>query len=118
MPELVIPVMGIIWSHLALIIFIVLFFRSRNKIRLALIESGRDASIFRKPVNRLNTLKNGLVLVMGGAGLLIGTVFDAMGVQDGVAYIAPVLLLIGFGLVGFYTFLQRNRELGEPEDLV
>lgn len=110
--ELLIPIMGIIWPMLALIVFVYMYFNTRTKIKMALIQSGRDASIFRgsgNTVNRLRTLKQGVICVMGGIGLIIGSVLEAMtNMPEPVAYIASILLLIGLGLIVFYVYAGRQ----------
>jgi len=110
--ELLIPIMGIIWPMLALIIFVYMYFTTRTKIKMALIESGRDASIFRrsgKTVNRLRTLKQGVIFLMAGLGLLFGSLLEAMtNMPEPVAYFAPILLLIGMGLIVFYVYLGKQ----------
>lgn len=117
--ELLVPIMAIIWPMLALIIFVYMFFTARTKIKLALIQSGRDASIFRKSdkvVNRLRTLKQGVICLMGGVGLMIGSWLEAItSMPEPVAYIAPVLLLIGTGLILFYIYAGK-QSLEETSD--
>lgn len=112
-PELLIPLMGIMWPMLALIVFIYHFFNSRLKIRLALIQAGRDASIFHergdRTVNRLRTLKQGVVSLMAGFGLMVGSFLDTVtAIPDPIAYIGSVLLLIGTGLIAFYMYISKQ----------
>jgi ABC-type uncharacterized transport system permease subunit len=111
-PEILIPIMAIIWPMLALIVFVYMYFSTRTKIKMALIQSGRDASIFRESgntVNRLRTLKQGVICVMGGLGLIIGSLLEATtGMPEPVAYIAPILLLVGTGLIVFYLYIARR----------
>lgn len=116
-PEVLIPLMGIMWPMLVTIIFFFLYFSSRNKIRMALIESGRDASIFkyRKSVDRVRTLKTGITCLMGGLGLFIGYLMHVLtGIPEEVAYTASILLFVGVGLVGFYLYaLKLPQETAE-----
>lgn len=118
-PEVLIPLMGIIWPMSVAIIFLYLFFSSRNKIRLALIESGRDASIFkyRKSVDRVRTLKTGIICLMAGLGLFIGYLMHTLtGIPEEVAYISSTLLFVGVGLVGFYSYALKLPK--ETADIV
>ena len=118
---LLIPLMGIIWPMLTLIIFLYLHYSSRNKVRMALIESGRDASIFRSKtkVDRLRTLKNGVICLMIGTGLFIGYLMHVLArLPEEIAYPAAVFICIGAGLVMFYWFLMKQPEQAEVADMV
>lgn len=112
-----IAVNGIMWPFISLMFIAFLYFRSRNKIRMALIESGRDAQSL-EPLRRdkSNSLKWGVVAVMAGLGLLVGNVLEAVGMQEVVAYFAPLLLFIGIGLVGYYSFQSKQEEQERDND--
>jgi hypothetical protein len=119
-PELLIPLMGIMWPMLALIVFIYNYFNTKSKIRLALIQSGRDASIFNersnRTVNRLRTLKQGVICLMAGFGLMIGAMLESLtSIPEPIAYIASILLLIGTGLIVFYMYVAK-QPLEETSD--
>jgi hypothetical protein len=115
-PEVAIAINAIVWPFIATIVFFYLYFSHRTKVRMALIESGRDASIFRRnTVDRLRSLKHGIVALMAGLGLLFGGFFDAVGMDDDVAYLAGVLLFVGVGLVFFYFYVSRTGEVREEE---
>lgn len=115
-PEVAIAINAVVWPFIATIVFFYMFFSHRTKVRLALIESGRDASIFRRnAVDKLRSLKQGIVALMAGIGLLFGGFFDAIGMEDGVAYLAGVLLFVGVGLVFFYFYVNRSGEIHEHE---
>lgn len=110
--EVLIPILAIVGFFAAIIIFIYMFFTSRNRIRLALIDQGKDVSIFRKSSRRSLALRNGLVAVMVGAGLLIGYLLEKVGIPGFVAYTAMVLIFGGIGLVAYY-FYERKRTAAE-----
>ncbi|WBL26657.1 DUF6249 domain-containing protein [Zunongwangia sp. HGR-M22] len=94
-----------------------LFFQTRNKERLALIENDKDASIFKvrkdrsSPVWAVILLNLSLVLMGVGFGFLIGNLFEAYTVlNDDLAYIASLFFTPGaFLLLGFY--LTRKMKL-------
>ncbi len=114
--EVAVAINAIVWPFIAAIVFFYMYFSHRTKIRLALIESGRDASIFRRnAVNKLRSLKHGVVALMAGIGLLFGGFFDALGMEDDVAYLAGVLLFVGAGLVMFYFYISRMADVHEQE---
>ena len=115
--EVLIPIMGIIWPFLALIIFLYLHYTTKNRISMALIESGRDASILRRPRRRGNSLKLGIVAIMGGLGLLVGSLLDSLGMDEDPAYFSAILIFVGIGLVGYYLYEARQleKEAGKAE---
>ena len=97
----------------AVIIFIYMFFSGRHKVRMALIEQGKDASIFQKDKDHLESFKYGLVAIAAGIGLLIGNRLDEMGMPEPVAYFSMILILGGAALVAFYMYARRK-----PSDMV
>ena len=113
--EVLIPILAIISSHTALIVFIYMFFTSRNRIRMALIEHGKDAGIFSKGFRTITALRNGIVGLMGGVGLLLGHFLEKAGVDGFIAYTSMLLIFGGLGLIIFYWYV-RNR--GTVEELV
>lgn len=117
---ILIPIFGIIWPFMALIVFLYLHYSTKNKISMALIESGRDASILQRPNRRHQTLKTGVVCVMAGLGLLVGNVLTELGMNEETALLSAILIFIGVGLVGFYVFMSREqkKEIGEAEEIV
>ena len=118
---ILIPLMGILWPMIALIVFLFLHYSSKNKIRMALIESGRDASIFRsrRKVDRLRTLKNGIVCLMVGIGIMVGYLMsELVGIPEEVASISSIFLFIGMGLIGFYTYAMKQPISEEVSDMV
>lgn len=113
--EVLIPILAIISFHAAVIVFIYMFFTSRNRIRMALIEQGKDAGIFRKDFRTITALRNGMVGLMGGVGLLLGYFLERTGVPGFVAYSSMVLIFGGLGLIGFYWYVKSR---GIAEELV
>lgn len=94
-----------------------LYFSTRNKERLALIEKGADASIFGRgdqkqaPFWKVLTL-NLAVLLMGiGAGVFIAAFVSSLGVEEEVAYPGTIFLMAGIGLfVGFNLTKKLENE--------
>lgn len=87
-----------------------LFFSTRNKERLALIEKGAEASIFfsekrrTAPVWKILILNIALLLTSIGVGIFIASLLHYnLGVEEGVAYPGTIFLLAGIGLfTGFH----------------
>ncbi|WP_111683762.1 DUF6249 domain-containing protein [Winogradskyella tangerina] len=94
-----------------------LYFSTRNKERLALIEKGADASIFNIGKRRGSSWKvvviNLAFLLMGiGLGVFIGNILDTYtGLDDEAVYPSMIFLLAGAGLYVGYT--QTKKALDE-----
>lgn len=110
-PEVLIPLFGVIGNFVAIIVFIYFYFTSRHRERMALIENGRDASIFKRPKDPSgNSLKYGMVAVMSGLGLVIGSILKKLGMPREVAYFSMVLIFGGMGLLAYYFLPKTRRE--------
>lgn len=93
------------------------FFTTRNKERLALIEKGADASLFNTGKNLFNTgkknnktfaLKIGMFLVGIALGLLLGNVIaETTRLKEEVAYFSMTFLCGGLSLIVFYFIEQK-----------
>lgn len=91
-----------------------LFFMTRNRERLALIEKGADANLFAKtkkdrlsPMWRTLALNVAFVVVGIGLGIFIGAMLDTAGVHPDTAYPGSIFTLAGFGL--FVGIRQANK---------
>ncbi|MEO9891714.1 DUF6249 domain-containing protein [Aurantibacter sp.] len=94
-----------------------LFFTTRNKERLALIEKGADASIFMKgknndtPMWKVILLNLSVLLISIGIGIFIGAILSEMRVDPDVAYPGTIFILAGIGLlVGFYLTKKIEKQ--------
>lgn len=95
-----------------------LYFSTRNKERLALIDKGADASIFVKgnthtaPIWKVLVLNLALILMGVGIGIFIASILHYnMGVEEGVAYPGTIFLMAGIGLfVGFNMTKNLDKE--------
>lgn len=96
-----------------------LYFSTRNKERLALIEKGADASIFVRgkrdkaaPVWKIIILNLALLLMGIGAAIFVASVLHySLGVDEEVAYPGSIFLLAGVGLmVGFNMTKKLEKE--------
>jgi uncharacterized membrane protein YkgB len=117
---LLIPILGTIGTFSSTIILIYMFFSSRHKERMALIERDKDASIFQVPQRqRHGALKVGVVTIMIGLGILAGHLMSLAGLDEVVAYFSMILLFGGTGLIFFYVYLQRKiKQEPESEEMV
>ena len=112
----------------ALIIFIIfgsifaiayLFYSTRNKERLALIEKGADASIFVRgkreqtaPVWKVLILNLALLLMGVGLGTFIASILESYTTLDeGPLYLGTIFLMAGTGLlIGFFITKNLDKE--------
>lgn len=107
--EIVVPValfatiFGIVWIGVS----------ARNKERLALIEKGADASIFRiegKSHWRYGALKFGLLALGIGIGLVVANILEVNRVMDeDVAYGAMIFIFGGLGLLAYYKLMVKIK---------
>lgn len=100
---------------LFLVIFgiIYLYFSSRNKERLALIEKGAEASIFYGPKSERSGKSGKWILTVGvlaigvALGVLVGAALESAGMDDDVAFPASIFLFAGIALVAAF-FLGKK----------
>ncbi len=94
-----------------------IFFTTRNKERMALIEKGADASLFNTgKAGIMNfswtrfSLKMGMFLMGIGLGIIAGGILDNIGVLDeGAGYSSMIFFFGGLGLVLFYIIDRKNK---------
>jgi len=91
-------------------------YTTRNRERLALIEKGADASMFKigkedRPgfSGVFNVLKIGMFLIGGGLGVVAGYLLDVAGMDPGASYTSMILVLAGLGLVLYYFIAKRTK---------
>jgi len=96
-------------------IFLVIFgiaylhYSTRNKERLALIEKGMDAGIFKQdreaaPVWKVLIINLALLLMGIGAGILIALILEPVFNHSDAIYPATIFLMAGIGLLaGFFV---------------
>lgn len=95
-----------------------LYFSTRNKERLALIEKGADASIFVKgkthtaPFWKVFVLNLALLLMGIGVGIFVASMLHyGLGVDTEVAFPGTIFLMAGVGLfVGFTMTKNLDKE--------
>ncbi len=95
-----------------------LYFSTRNKERLALIEKGADASIFFSSKNRRSApfwkiliLNVSLLLISVGIGVFIASLLTEVGVDEDTAYPGTIFLMAGVGLfIGFNKTKNLEKE--------
>ena len=109
---------AIVFISMFIVIFGIsyLYFSTRHKERLALIEKDKDVSIFYSkrtsktpPIWKIIILNLSLILIGVGLGILMGNLLTRMGLDDQTSYPASIFLMSGAGLLIGY-FLTRKIE--------
>ena len=105
-PEIIIPT--VVFASIFGIAY--LYFTTRNKERMALIEKGASAELFNKENKEGNWgLKIGIMAIGIGFGILFGYLFSAIGlVNEDVAFPAMIFLFAGAGLVASHYLTNKK----------
>lgn len=108
MTDIVVPV------SLFLMIFAIayVYYTTRNKERLALIEKGADPKLFKREPQGSNyaNFKWGLFMIGIAIGVFLGAMFDEYtSLEDGPMYISMILICGGIALMLAYL-LQKKLE--------
>lgn len=115
MEEVLIPL--IVFGTLFAILYV--FLTTRNKERLALIEKGADAKLFKSGPSNSNVtgviVINIACLAIGiGVGVLIANLLEMNGMDDDVAYPAMIFICGGIGLLA--GFFASRKLVNKKED--
>jgi len=86
------------------------YFTTRNKERLSMIEKGADPSIFAMPKQRLS-IKLGLLAIGAAIGLLVAQLLiNYAGMGEDVATISMIFLFAGISLVVEHFLAKREED--------
>lgn len=92
------------------------FYTTRNRERLALIEKGADASLFHDPDRISNIFKWGMFMVGIAVGIVLGFVLASANLLDsGVSYPSMIFLFGGLSLI-LVHYIERKKE-GKKADM-
>ncbi len=95
---------------LALFAILYVYWTTRTKERLALVEKGMDAGIFKGECSQYALLKWGIFLIALAAGVLGGFAFSRV-INEVVAFFTMILLFGGVGLiVAFWVTKQMLKK--------
>ncbi|MCY1722543.1 hypothetical protein OU798_19490 [Prolixibacteraceae bacterium Z1-6] len=99
---------------LAIFAILYVYWTTRTKERLALVEKGMDAGIFKAdPVRRrLDLVKWGIFLIALGVGVVVGYALSNA-INEVVAFFTAILVCGGVGLIAAYfviKHLAKNEE--------
>src|SRR6056300_1663309 len=87
-----------------------MYLSTRNKERMALIEKDANARMFQSGnanSNKQIILSIGFLGIGIGLGVLVGGIFEQLGLSDSVAYPASIFIFAGLGLVGSLILFKR-----------
>jgi hypothetical protein len=91
-----------------------LYYTTRNKERMALIERDKDVSIFMKerssktpPVYKIVLLTLGMLAIGIGLGVFLGSISINLGMENEVAYPAAIFLMAGIGLLVSFFMIKK-----------
>lgn len=105
-------IIAVIGFFSAIILTIYLFFKTRHKERLDLIQSGNTADIFHPNFmnSRVQILKWGVIIFFVGLGVLLGGLLEkSQFVDEGFASFFAILTSGAIGMILFY-FISANLE--------
>ena len=110
MEEVLIPL--IVFGTIFGILYV--YFTTRNKERLALIEKGADASLFKsgpgKNTFSIAMLNIALLAIGIGVGVLLGNLLDIAGMDDEIAMTSMIFICGGLGLVGGFFASRKLKQ--------
>ena len=104
--EVFIPIS--MFASLAIILWI--YFTNRNKERMALIEKGADAKLFKTQRSPISALKWGMLFLGVGIGVLFGNIIAAnTNLEEAVAYISMISLFGGISLIIHHVLIKKKK---------
>jgi len=112
------PLIGFIAFFAMIFGIVYLFFTTRNRERMALIEKGADASLFNTGKTHVPwfnwgkfALKTGMLLIGVGFGIIAGALLDMAEVipNDASGYFWLIFIFGGLALVIFYLIDRRIK---------
>ncbi|HYQ58672.1 MAG TPA: DUF6249 domain-containing protein [Draconibacterium sp.] len=91
---------------LAIFAILYVYWTTRTKERLALVEKGLNAGIFKGECSQLSLIKWGIFLIAVGLGVLVGFALSTV-IDEVVAFFTAILVLGGVGLIVAYYFTSK-----------
>ena len=90
------------------------FFQTRNRERMLMIEKGYDPGLFQTRINRHHTLRFGMFLVGIALGILSGNILaETTRLKEEIAYFSMIFLFGGLSLILFHLWHKdKDKEAG------
>ncbi len=109
------PLFAITGTFTSITVIAYLYITSRHKIRMALIQHGQRAEIFKENSEANSALKWGMVAVGLGLGLFLGGFMDWVGIGNEATYFGTMLMLGGAGLILYYNITKKKSGASSEE---
>jgi len=90
-------------------LLIYMFFATRHKQRIALLEHGQEAKVFNSIRQQKDALKFGMLAIGVGVGVLAGYFLEELGLDEAPAYFSMIFIIGGAALIAFYLMDQKSR---------
>jgi len=90
---------------LAIFAILYVYWTTRTKERLALVEKGMDAGIFKGECSQLALVKWGIFLIAIGLGVVVGFALSNV-IDEVVAFFTAILICGGLGLIMAYFVIK------------
>lgn len=94
---------------LATFAILYVYWTTRTKERLALVEKGIDAGIFKGECSQLALVKWGIFLIAVGIGVVAGFALANV-INEVVAFFTAILICGGVGLIVAYSVTNKLKE--------
>ncbi|MEN8122094.1 MAG: DUF6249 domain-containing protein [Bacteroidota bacterium] len=105
--DIVVPI--VVFASMVLIVY--LFLSTRNKERMALIEKGASAEMFKSKAKPFQTLKWGMFTIGIGLGILFGNIIAVnTSLEEPTAYFSMIFLFAGTSLVANHLFEKKTTK--------
>ena len=110
--------MEVLIAFIALFGILYVFYTTRNKERMALIEKGADASLFNTGSDKSGklfnwnrfTLKIGMLFMGVAIGIIVGAILSQVGVlEEGANFTAMIFFFGGLSLVLYYVIDRKSK---------
>ncbi|MDD4108282.1 MAG: hypothetical protein PHH93_06155 [Prolixibacteraceae bacterium] len=98
---------------LTIFAIVYVYWTTRTKERLALIEKGADASLFKNKASKYSSIKWGIFLIGVAIGVISGYALSTVIKEEEVAYFSMIFLFGGTGLIAAHIIsarLSKNQQ--------
>ena len=108
--EVLVPIVTV----MSLAVVFILYFTTRHRERMAMVEKGLGSEEIKalytrdRRHNPLNSLKWGILFVLGGVAVMVGNFLHDTYFVDGGVIVGMVCLFVGIGLVIFYSVASKK----------
>lgn len=112
--EALIPIFGIIFPFLTAFGIIYIIFSTRHRERMNMIDKGMDPQIAKPAPDGRRAMRNGLLMVGVGLGLLVGWIIQStmLGPESDnpLPFFIGIAICGGAALMSYYQFYGRKHE--------